>query len=116
MSVQSITHEIRLQHWGRIVKECRGSGKTIKAWCAEQPINLKTYYHWQKLVYQETCRELAMTRKQTPAPVLPSGPVLPHRSRQQGKLALTIQRNDVQIYIYCDADAAIVEVALNRLC
>lgn len=119
MSVQSITHEVRLQNWSRIVKECRGSGMPIKTWCTEQNINLKTYYNWQKLVCQETCRELAMTHKQPPATVVPSGSVFAELAASKplaGKLALTIQRNDVQIHIYCGADAATVEAALSRLC
>lgn len=64
MDVQKITHEVRLQQWGNIVRDCRSSGKSIKVWCAENSINIKTYYYWQKKVYQATCRDIAVNRQQ----------------------------------------------------
>ena len=120
MGVQTITHEIRLQKWSGIVKECRSSGKTVTAWCTENNINLKTYYHWQKLVCQDACQEFSVIQAQKPKHSLEtiqakSGVVFaelnipkPHA----GKVALTIDRRDMQIHIYCGADRATVETAL----
>lgn len=127
MGVQTVAHEIRLQKWGSIVKECRGSGKPIKTWCAENNINLKTYYHWQKLVCQDTCQEISLTSAKNLnhplEPVHANSDVVfaelnltkPHA----GKVALTINRRDMQIHIYCGADQATVEtvlLALKGLC
>jgi transposase-like protein len=67
MKVQRLTHEVRLQQWSNIVKECRSSGKTITAWCAEHKINTKTYYRWQQLVCQATCREITVTHNLKPS-------------------------------------------------
>jgi len=39
MDVQRVTHEVWLQQWSGIVKECRGSEKSIQRWCVEQGIN-----------------------------------------------------------------------------
>lgn len=127
MGVQTVAHEIRLQKWSSIVKECRSSGKPIKDWCAENNINLKTYYYWQKLVCQDTCKEISLTSaqklKQDLKPVQVNRDVVfaelsltkPHA----GKVALTIDRRDMQIHIYCGADRATVEstlLALKGLC
>ena len=127
MSVQIITYEIRLQRWSSIVKECRSSGKAIKAWCAENNINIKTYYHWQKLVCQDACQELSVIQahkqSHTPEPVqAKSGVVFAELSVSKphaGKVALTIDRQDMQIHIYCGADRETLEtvlLTLQRLC
>lgn len=123
MEVQKLTHEVRLQHWSRIVSECRSSGKSIKTWCSEQHINLKTYYYWQKRICQAACRELSLTT--TPGlsdlPVQ-SGPLFAELSMPSpvaGKPAITIQKKDLILHIYCGADQAVVETtltALSRLC
>jgi hypothetical protein len=119
MGVQKVTHEVRLQKWSRIVKECRNSGKTIKVCCAENNINVKTYYHWQKLVCQKACQELAITQRKNPETVpVNSSPVFAELNvpnHPAGKVAVTIQRNDTQIHIYGGADAATVETALLAL-
>jgi hypothetical protein len=66
MAVNEITHEVRLQQWEGIVRECRSSGKTIKAWCSKNSINIKTYYRWQQLVCQATCQELSVVKETEP--------------------------------------------------
>lgn len=119
MEVQKITHEVRLQNWSRIVTDCRSSGQTIKVWCADHHINLKTYYYWQKRVCQATCRNLSITKEQTiQAMHVSKGPVFAELSIPNcntGKLAVTIHHKDMQIHIYGGADAATVETALLAL-
>jgi len=123
MNVQKLTHEVRMQQWIKIVTDCRNSGKTTKTWCAENNINVKTYYHWQKKVCQETCRELAIPQNQSPVAIPvrkePAFVELHKPSIHTGQLAVTIQRNDIQIHIYRSADAELVEtaiVAMKHLC
>ena len=115
MDVQKLTHEVRLQQWGRTIKDCRSSGKSVKAWCAERNINIKTYYYWQKKVCQATCRELAMNHPQ-PSIEVNANPIVFAKLRKpdhpSGQLALTIQRNQMEIQIYRGADTALVETAL----
>jgi len=123
MDVQKLPREVRLQQWGRIVKDCRSSGKSVKSWCVEHNINIKTYYHWQKKVCQVTCREIAMNQPQPFAAVnathIPVFAELRKPEHPSGQLALTIQRNHMEIQIYRGADAAIVEtvlLAIRSLC
>ncbi len=46
-------HESYLQLWRGRVMECRNSGKSVAVWCAENGINIKTYYYWQKQVWDK---------------------------------------------------------------
>lgn len=60
MDVQKMKQEYRLKQWSDTVKECRSSGKTIKGWCEEQGISLKSYYYWQRKVRIAAGEQLAM--------------------------------------------------------
>jgi hypothetical protein len=46
-------HESYLQLWRGRVMECRNSGKSVAVWCEENGINIKTYYYWQKQVWDK---------------------------------------------------------------
>ena len=119
MKVPQLTHEVRLQQWRKTVQECRSSGKTIKAWCDENQINIKTYYHWQKLVCQATCQELIVmneSQSQVVNDVVTSRPVFAELSMPEtrsNKLAVTIKHSAMQIDIYCGADAVTVETVMT---
>jgi hypothetical protein len=100
MNVRKITHEARLRQWERIVEECRNSGKAITAWCAEKSINIKTYYHWQKLVCQATCRELSIVKGPKPQAandmVSPIFAELSIPETRANQLAVAIKHHSVQ--------------------
>ena len=53
--MDKITHEVRLAQWAEIIRNCqlRPQGQSIKKWLAEQGINEKTYYYWQRRVRKE---------------------------------------------------------------
>ena len=119
MKVQSVAHEIHLQAWSQRIKECRTSGKTVQAWCDENNINSKTYYRWQRIV----CQTLSLNQSQLPMKnaetmAVANGPgVFAELSAPKsiGKIALTIERRDLQIHVYCGADRVTVEMALLAL-
>ena len=57
-SLLGAKHESYLQLWRGRVMECRNSGKTIAVWCRENGINIKTYYFWQKRVWDKETQTL----------------------------------------------------------
>ena len=56
-------HASKMAEWRIRVGECRNSGQTVKEWCEENHVNLKTYYRWQKLIWD------AETEKRSIEPV-----------------------------------------------
>ena len=56
ISLIEAKHESFLQLWRDRVMECRNSGKPITVWCEENGINIKTYYYWQKKVWDKETR------------------------------------------------------------
>ena len=68
-SLLGAKHESYLQLWRGRVMECRNSGKTIAVWCKENGINIKTYYFWQKRVWDKETQTLIQSgQNQLPQP------------------------------------------------
>ena len=49
--LSQLNHNKNLAHWQQLVYDCRNSGMTVKAWCAENGISEKTYYYRQRKVW-----------------------------------------------------------------
>ena len=60
MGVQALKHAALLQEWSTKIAECRSSGMSVKAWCAEQGIPIKTYYYWEKRFVTEATQHLSL--------------------------------------------------------
>ncbi len=59
-SVHELKHAAQLQEWSAKVAECRSSGNSVKAWCAEHGISPKTYYNWEKQIVREATQKYAL--------------------------------------------------------
>ena len=52
-SIQRLNAAQRVELWVERIAECRSSGKSVRAWCREHEISEKTYYYWQRRLYQQ---------------------------------------------------------------
>lgn len=43
--ISVVKNEVKYAEWIAMVEECRGSGLSIRAWCEENNVNLKTYHY-----------------------------------------------------------------------
>jgi hypothetical protein len=50
MNVQEVKKLMRIREWAEQIRAREHSGLTIKAWCAKQGIDKKTYYYRMKRV------------------------------------------------------------------
>ena len=50
VELQKVKRNSHLAEWSEMVRACKSSGLTVRAWCEEQGLNEKTYYHRQKQV------------------------------------------------------------------
>ena len=53
MKVQTVKRRAQLHMWAARITERNESGKSVKYWCAEQGIGLKSYYYWVKQLREE---------------------------------------------------------------
>ena len=60
MRVQAMKHAAKLQEWSAKIAECRSNGMTVKAWCTEQEIPIKTYYYWEKKFVTEAIQQVSL--------------------------------------------------------
>ncbi len=94
-----------LRVWSQRVAECRGSGIPVSRWCQEHGINVKTYYNWQKKVFE------AMVEEQQ------SGPRFARVSAQQleNNVAATVRIGPASVDVYTGADAETVAAIVKAL-
>ena len=58
--VTELKREVMLREWSSKIAECRSSGMSVRAWCAEQGIPIKTYYYWEKRFVTEATQQLIL--------------------------------------------------------
>ena len=53
-SMDKITHQVRAEHWAKIMNECINSGMSKTAWCRANGISEKQFFYWQRSLRRET--------------------------------------------------------------
>jgi len=69
MNAKAIKHQHRLQTWAPVIRDCKNSGVTVKAWCEENSVNEKQFYYWQRRVREEVLGQMVIantTKDQNP--------------------------------------------------
>ena len=56
--IQEILHKEKMKEWQERVFQCRNSGLSINEWCRRNNINRKTYFYWQRQVWDNKKKEL----------------------------------------------------------
>ena len=64
--MDKITHQVRAEHWTRILNECMNSGMSKTAWCRANGISEKQFFYWQRILRREAYEE----SKNSPLPVV----------------------------------------------
>ena len=55
-------HESMINVWRERVRECKTSGLTVAEWCERNHINKKTYFYWQKQVWDHEINTMVPDR------------------------------------------------------
>ena len=53
--ISRIKIDLLMREWAEMVRTCRSSGLTVKEWCLNNGINIKTYYYRLKSVRDFIC-------------------------------------------------------------
>lgn len=61
MTAREATRAYRINQWTQIIRQCRNSGQTVKAWCEENGVDSKRYYYWLKCVREAVATALPAT-------------------------------------------------------
>jgi len=119
MGAREATHVYRLHKWIEIVSQCRSSGKTVKAWCEGNGVNIKSYYYWQRKVREAAIKALPacwQSAKETSAGIQPMFTELElPKTNSAARIAATIRFHEAVIEIQNGADPMVVENAFRVL-
>ena len=107
-SLQVMSKQERLENWTARIMACRSSGMTVRAWCQENGLSEKTYYYWQRRLFQ-TLSEQQVAHETAFAEVTPPQPVC------SGNVAVSVRISGVEANIHNGADSATVETVLRIL-
>ena len=119
MNVTSAMQSILIREWAQQIRESQESGLSIRKWCDENGIGIKTYYYRRKRVREELLNNMesesatqlvSFTSKQLGAPVFAALPM-----PQRHAAAVTVQIGMHIAEIHNGADADTVESVLRTL-
>lgn len=51
--MDKITHQIRAEHWTKVLNECINGGMSKTAWCRANGISEKQLFYWQRILRRE---------------------------------------------------------------
>ncbi|GAB6179735.1 hypothetical protein JCM14036_10540 [Desulfotomaculum defluvii] len=118
MDTREVTNQYRLNKWIDIVRECRSSGQTVSAWCANNGISPASYYYWLKRIRTAACESLPSICSQNNSivPLNISGPTTDTDPTDQKSSSDIIMRfGAVTLEISNNASAILIENTLRAL-
>ena len=103
--LQSLDKTQRMEEWAQRVSECRSSGLTVRKWCEQHEINEKTYYYWQRRIWESMNESRSSRFVQIPVETASAGQ----------NTAVRIQINGAEAEICAGTDAATIEAVCRAL-
>ena len=89
--------------WTARITACCGSGMTVREWCRENDLSEKTYYYWQRRLF-DTLSQQRKCVQPTFAEITPAA-----MNRLDSGVAVTVRISGAEADIHTGADAATVE-------
>lgn len=117
MNTREVTKNYRLNQWTEIIRECRSSGQTVKAWCADHDINPKTYYYWLRRVREAACQALQpLGENSLIVPMnIPKSAAGTDPATTESSSNITLRFGSVTLELRNNASATLIENTLRAL-
>ena len=96
-----------MAEWRIRIGECRNSGQTIKEWCRENHICLKTYYKWQRNIWDAETGNRTIEPVKTGAIQFAEIPQIRVETESQ-QAEIVIRKGSWQIELQNNANPAII--------
>jgi transposase-like protein len=118
LNTREVTQKYRLSQWTEIIRECRSSGQTVSAWCADHDINPKSYYYWLRRVRTAACEALPSisTENNQIVPVnIPVHTADTSSEDQESSSDIVLRFGSVTLELRNNASATLIENTLRAL-
>ena len=114
--VTELKREVMLREWSARIAECRGSGKAVKEWCAEQGISVQTYYRWEKRFVEKATQQLSLPAPTQAGLLMRVNPeTLPSGDMSAVGLCITIRHGESVITLPAGSSAEAVADLVRAL-
>ncbi|MBR0485028.1 MAG: IS66 family insertion sequence element accessory protein TnpB [Oscillospiraceae bacterium] len=100
-AVTTVKQQMKLREWAEQIEARRASGMTVQSWCAENGMNVKTYYYHLRKV-REQCVE--------------SVPEIVSLTMPQQTGDIHIEKNGLQISLPADISKETLLALVQELC
>jgi hypothetical protein len=100
-AVTTVKQQMKLREWAEQIEARRASGMTVQSWCAENGMNVKTYYYHLRKV-REQCVE--------------SVPEIVPLTMPQQTGDIYIEKNGLQISLPADISKGTLIALVQELC
>ncbi len=100
-AVTTVKQQMKLREWAEQIEARRASGMTVQSWCAENGMNVKTYYYHLRKV-REQCVE--------------SVPEIVPLTMPQRTGDIHIEKNGLQISLPADISKETLIALVQELC
>ena len=100
-AVTTVKQQMKLREWAEQIEARRASGMTVQSWCAENGLNVKTYYYHLRKV-REQCVE--------------SVPEIVPLTMPQQTGDIHIEKNGLQISLPADISKETLIALVQELC
>lgn len=105
--LQRLNAAQRVELWRERIRECRSSGKSVRAWCRENEISEKTYYYWQRKLN----RQIIPTTEAVRFAEIPRRKEAAWNTGATAKISLS----GATVEIYAGADSQMIQTILQTL-
>ena len=113
-TLNSVKHVSKMAEWRVRIGECRNSGRTIKEWCKENHICLKTYYKWQRIIWDAEAENRSIEPVKTGAMQFAEIPQISIESDSQ-QAEIVIRKGDWRIELQNNANPAIISQIMQMV-
>lgn len=100
-AITNVKRDVQLQEWTEQIKAQQESGMTVTAYCAQNGINIKTYYYHLRKI-REHCLE--------------SEPAIVSVAVPRSNSDIRIEKNGLQISLPADISADTLLALVHELC
>ena len=108
VKISEVKQEFQLQEWSGMLREQKGSGLSVKAWCQEQGLAEHIYYYRLRKLRQAACIALEQSQPLQLAEV----PLAPKPEESHAKFRLTTKAGTLEIL---DADSSVLDQILQAM-
>ena len=120
LSIRSAGQRQRLLEWSQKVADCRQSGMSVKRWCSENGTTTKTYYSWQKKVFEFMVEQQKLQlaeMRETEIGCFVELPAAPQQctAHSAGELVASVRIGSASVDLYAGAGADVVRALCTAL-